>query len=277
MRYTALAALFVAGLSPVAGAQTPDSLFNGHDLKGWRAEYAKARVVDSAIRVESSPGWVRTERPFSDFVLTFEIRMRGAGRAGVFVRGWPAFDKNSSPANAFRITKTFQEAESTDLRWERWQVECRGGKLRLLVDGVEAYSTEGLKNLQGFVALWALDGTAEFRAIHIEELAPPVGDTSAVITASIPGAAIPKLMKEVKPAYTMAAMGRQIQGIVHLVAVVEADGSVGIVRVVQSLDPKYGLDESAMQALKGWRFTPATLNGKPVRMLITFQLKFTLK
>ena len=147
----------------------------------------------------------------------------------------------------------------------------------MLVDGEVAYTTEGVTNPHGFIGLWAHDGTAEFRTIHVEELAPPIGEAPGVITSKTPGATIPKLLKEVKPAYTVAAMARMIEGTVDLIAVVEGDGSVGNIRTVRSLDARYGLDESAITAFKQWRFTPPTLDGKPVAMLIAVELKFTLR
>jgi len=35
-------------------AQVAEPLFNGRDLKGWKTEHAKARVLDGVIRVEPS-------------------------------------------------------------------------------------------------------------------------------------------------------------------------------------------------------------------------------
>jgi hypothetical protein len=102
MRHAAIASLLVAAFSAAAGAHTPEALFNGRDLRGWRAEHAKARVRESVISMDASRGWVRTERPFTDFVLTLEVRMRDGGRAGIVVRGWPFFDKNDVPARASR-------------------------------------------------------------------------------------------------------------------------------------------------------------------------------
>jgi TonB family protein len=150
--------------------------------------------------------------------------------------------------------------------------------MRLVVDGIEAYSTKDIKNPQGYVGLWARDGTAEFRDIQLQKLAPPVvADPPGVITEQTPGATIPKLIKEVKPFYTTAAVALKIQGAVWVKALVDERGGVADVTVVQSLDPEYGLDASAVAAAKQWRFRPATFDGKPARMAITIELAFTLK
>jgi TonB family protein len=87
---------------------------------------------------------------------------------------------------------------------------------------------------------------------------------------------VPTLVKEVKPHYTPAAMQEQIEGVVLMEAVVLRDGRVGDVRVVKSLDAKFGLDREAVKAAKQWRFKPGTLKGAPVAVLVTLEMAFTL-
>jgi protein TonB len=72
----------------------------------------------------------------------------------------------------------------------------------------------------------------------------------------------PQIVKAVQPAYTPAAMSAGIQGTVLLEAVVLADGTVGQIRVVHSLDAKRGLDAQAIRAFRDWRFTPAHSTAK---------------
>lgn len=87
----------------------------------------------------------------------------------------------------------------------------------------------------------------------------------------------PRLLKEVRPAYTADAMRAKIQGAVWLECVVMPDGSVGEVRVIRSLDSTFGLDQEAVKAAKQWRFMPGTRFGEPVPVLITIELTFTLR
>ena len=61
-----------------------------------------------------------------------------------------------------------------------------------------------------------------------------------------------------------------------LECVVLADGTVGRVEVVKSLDPRFGLDLEAVKAAKQWRFSPGTRLSEPVAVLITIELTFTL-
>lgn len=87
----------------------------------------------------------------------------------------------------------------------------------------------------------------------------------------------PKLIQEVKPGYTGEAMKARIQGVVLLEAVVMPDGSVGNVRVVRSLDPRFGLDDEAVATVKKWRFAPGTRFGQPVPVLVEIEMAFTLR
>jgi protein TonB len=91
------------------------------------------------------------------------------------------------------------------------------------------------------------------------------------------GIVAPRLVQETKPAYTADAMRARIQGVVSMEAVVLADGSVGRIRVVRSLDTTFGLDNEALAAVKRWRFTPGTLSGRAVPVLVNIELAFTLR
>jgi TonB family protein len=91
------------------------------------------------------------------------------------------------------------------------------------------------------------------------------------------GVTFPKLVKEVKPNYTRAAMQAKVEGIVGLEAIVEIDGRVKEVTVVRSLDKDNGLDDEAIRTVKEWRFTPGTKDGKPVAVKVEVEMSFTLK
>jgi protein TonB len=88
---------------------------------------------------------------------------------------------------------------------------------------------------------------------------------------------LPQVIREIKPSYTEEAKQRGIEGTVVLDAVVLADGTVGEVRVKQSLDSTYGLDEQAVKALKQWLFKPGTKDGTPVAVRVDVEMTFTLK
>jgi TonB family protein len=87
----------------------------------------------------------------------------------------------------------------------------------------------------------------------------------------------PKLLREVEAHYTAAATWAGIQGVLVMEAVVLPDGTVGDVRVIQSVDRKYGLDQQGVAALRQWRFRPGTLRGQIVPMIVTVELTFALR
>jgi periplasmic protein TonB len=93
----------------------------------------------------------------------------------------------------------------------------------------------------------------------------PGGD----VTAPIP-------ILQVQPKYTADAMVAKIQGSVRLSIVVRADGTVGDVKVVESLDTRFGLDARAVEAARAWRFTPSLRQGHPVDVQVTLILDFRL-
>ena len=81
---------------------------------------------------------------------------------------------------------------------------------------------------------------------------------------------------QVEPRYTTEAMIAKIQGSVRLSIVVRADGAVGDVKVIGSLDTRYGLDLKAIEAAKLWRFKPGMRQGRPVDVQVTLILDFRL-
>jgi TonB family protein len=95
--------------------------------------------------------------------------------------------------------------------------------------------------------------------------------------AQCAAAVLPVPTYQEKPQYTQAAMAAGIEGNVLLEVVVSADGSVGAVTVVKSLDTDYGLDQQAVEALKHWQWKPGTRGGEPVQVAVHVEMTFTLK
>jgi protein TonB len=93
------------------------------------------------------------------------------------------------------------------------------------------------------------------------------------------GAAIqPRDIRQVKPAYTPGALAAKIQGSVTLEVEVLANGTVGNVRVLKSLDRVYGLDIEAIRAARQWLFSPARdASGRPIDVIVQLILDFNLR
>jgi periplasmic protein TonB len=81
---------------------------------------------------------------------------------------------------------------------------------------------------------------------------------------------------KVEPQFPEMARTARTPGRVILQAVVEPDGTVGEVRVLRCTRPYVGFEESAIQAVKQWRYEPATQNGRPVAVYFTVLVEFQL-
>jgi periplasmic protein TonB len=88
------------------------------------------------------------------------------------------------------------------------------------------------------------------------------------------GVTVPEPIYSPEPSFSDEARKAKFQGIVQLMVVVGSDGHVYDIRVRQSLG--MGLDEKAIEAVRNWRFRPATLNGQPVATQIAVQVDFHL-
>jgi protein TonB len=58
-------------------------------------------------------------------------------------------------------------------------------------------------------------------------------------------------------------------------AVIDEQGRVTDVRILRGLP--MGLDREAVAAVRQWRFTPATLQGKPVKVYFSLTVNFRIQ
>jgi protein TonB len=85
-------------------------------------------------------------------------------------------------------------------------------------------------------------------------------------------------MKVPDPEYSPGARQKGIQGTTILAIVVDTvdtQGRPSTMMVVKSIG--YGLDEAALRAVQSWQFTPATLQGTPVPVVINIEINFRLR
>ena len=88
------------------------------------------------------------------------------------------------------------------------------------------------------------------------------------------GVSAPQVVFKVDPEYSEQARKAKFQGTVVLNLVVQCDGTVRNVRVVQSLG--LGLDDKAIEALEKWRFRPGMKSGEPVDVAVIIEVTFRL-
>jgi TonB family protein len=87
-----------------------------------------------------------------------------------------------------------------------------------------------------------------------------------------PDISSPVATRKVDPAYPLELMKQNVSGTVILHAVILADGTVGTVRVLRSIDDR--LDQFASDAIAKWQFQPAMKDGSPVAVEATFWIPF---
>ena len=83
----------------------------------------------------------------------------------------------------------------------------------------------------------------------------------------------PQNVVHVSPVYPAMALSTRVSGVVILEATISEDGRVREVRVLKSYPL---LDQAAVDAVRQWRYTPTLLNGRPVSVLMTVTVSFTL-
>jgi protein TonB len=88
------------------------------------------------------------------------------------------------------------------------------------------------------------------------------------------GVQAPKAIYSPDPEYSEEARKAKYQGEVVLWLIVDQYGRPQNVRVLRS--PGMGLDQKAIEAVKLWKFDPATKDGKPVAVQINVEVNFRL-
>lgn len=97
------------------------------------------------------------------------------------------------------------------------------------------------------------------------------------VAIDVVGLEAPLVRERVEAKYTAKAMMARIEGTVDVDVVIGLDGSVLRARVAKSLDPRWGLDENAIFAARQWKFTPGTLNGRPVTVIARVPIDFRFR
>jgi TonB family protein len=146
----------------------------------------------------------------------------------------------------------------------------------------------GAKGVPGVIASTGFGNGAAIADNH-----PRTGATQAVQATGFGDAAAPpqptprahpevtstpvlpaEIISKPTPTYTAEARSLRIQGEVLLEVVLEASGSLHIVRVVRGLG--HGLDDNAVKAAQQIRFRPAMRNGQPADSTVVLHIVFQL-
>jgi TonB family protein len=88
------------------------------------------------------------------------------------------------------------------------------------------------------------------------------------------GVTAPRAIYAPPAEFSEQARRAKYQGVATLRAVVSSAGTVADVSVIGGAG--MGLDEKALEAVRRWKFKPATKDGKPVAVEVAVQVSFTL-
>jgi TonB family protein len=83
-----------------------------------------------------------------------------------------------------------------------------------------------------------------------------------------------KLINKVEPVYPASAKAAGIQGTVSLEMVLSTDGVPEDIKVISS--PSDDLTQSALEAVRQWRYSSTLLNGAPVEVVTDVTVNYTL-
>jgi protein TonB len=83
----------------------------------------------------------------------------------------------------------------------------------------------------------------------------------------------PRKILDARPLYPDIARNAHVEGTVILEAVLDTSGNITQLRVVRSVPL---LDHAALDAVRQWKYTPTVYGGRPVSVLMTITIRFTL-
>ena len=114
--------------------------------------------------------------------------------------------------------------------------------------------------------------------LNLSDSADLVGDAGAVknmVMTQDSVDAMPRIMQRTSPRYPPRARASGLTGLVTLNLLIGLSGEVIKVKVLQSTPPGV-FDEAAIEAVRGWQFSPATYQGQAVKVWARQTLRFNL-
>jgi 3-keto-disaccharide hydrolase len=196
-----LALLGFCGLA-VCPASADDgfvSLFNGKDLSGWAPvgtpdafHVEKGAILSTGV--SPYPSWLRTERPYENFVLRFDYQTLGWYEGGILLHApvdGPASKlglqlhlrhdrldyKARSPGAIYDVAAPKSLANFDSGKWNRCEITCDWPRLEVTLNGVKIQDLDMAANPSlryrlrtGFIGLENIGCRAYFRNITIKPL-----------------------------------------------------------------------------------------------------------
>jgi TonB family protein len=290
------AACLVSGL----GAPGPASAQSGErfqTLHTWAGD-----GFDGAPRTESTGDTLRLKGgtiwapgAHADFVLRFDYRPispEGGGalllRSGIDDRrerqsyevvldAGPTRGRLSGEGQALGAVRfESQPAVADPAAWIAVEVRADVDRLAVSVDGVRVSEAAGAVEGFGTIGFRGSRGGVELRAIQLAPIPFPSDIPAGLPTIGARFDTPPELTLRTTPRYTRAAMLARAQGTARLAILIEADGRVGAIRILEP-PPHPDLEVAAVTCVRRWRFKPAHRKGEPVATAATADVVFRLK
>jgi hypothetical protein len=162
-------------------------LFDGDGTYGWTAEGGSIwRVEGGVLKADSGPsGWLRSEMPFSDFVLRLDFRTREAtAKSAVYVHagrqgnpGQTGFEVSIQDDGGPYLTGSIARFHAAPRmltppgQWKTMEVISRGAELSVSINGSVTAKVKTLHSKLGYFGLQHKEGSAvEFRNIRVKPI-----------------------------------------------------------------------------------------------------------
>jgi TonB family protein len=211
--------------------------------------------------------------------------------------GEPKFKGNSVPWTLYgkleitglKVKKGKLEIEGTRL-WVEWVPASQGERQMQLVRTTEGVSLRAdltqqepqeseIDNILGRIFVSPKDAMSELVPEHWRKFFGGTGCTFAPSSEfkaqpGQRGLSVGRLMKHVNPVYPDSAKRARLQGPVILEAVIDKQGRLRCLSVLQPLG--LGTEEAAVDAAKQWTYQPYLINGEPVEVETKITVNYQL-
>lgn len=171
-------------------------LFNGKDLTGWKTVGCGHWTVEDSVIVgrndPEQPGnyWLVSREEYDDFALRLKVWITPNGNSGIAIRDpshargpkTPAHngyeiqihDRKGSkmPTGSIYLIQPAVDGLHRSDQWNDIEIQCKGPRIQVWVNGAKAAETEHTRSLRGTVGLQIHDRDAvvKFKDIAIKKL-----------------------------------------------------------------------------------------------------------
>jgi hypothetical protein len=207
--HLALASALLVAVAASAADEGFTTLFDGKTTQGWTSVNSAGgnwTVRDGLLITKGEGGgWLSTDKPYANFVLRLEYRLKPGGNSGVFIRsprsGDPAYsgmevqilddedERYSGKLKAgqycgsvYLVAPAERGHTKKAGEWNAMEITADGTKITVKLNGATIVNTDlkdhadatkehpGILRTEGYIGLQSHSEPVEFRNIQIKEL-----------------------------------------------------------------------------------------------------------